>query len=153
MNKQDRHRARTAEDVVRRFKDIPKSAEAAQKAASLASQAAENANKVLADSVSQGDFNAAMNRVSQEIQAINQKIGAGEVNEIYGGKKAVGDSWNIMSAQARYLHTFRSLTGGIEFTEGDTGGIYLTATEPGEATVTIAANDGSVLYRWTFIIE
>lgn len=152
MNKQDRHRARTAEDVVRRFKDIPKSAEAAQKAASLASQAAENANKVLAGAVSRGDFEAAMNRISQEIQAINQMIGMGEVNEINGGKKAVGDSWNIMSAQARYLYTFRSLTGGIEFTEVD-GGIYLTATEPGEATVTIAANDGSVLDRWTFIIE
>lgn len=152
MNKQDRHRARTAEDVVRRFKDIPKSAEAAQKAASLASQAAENANKVLADAVSQGDFNAAMNRISQEIQAINQMIGKGEVNEIDGGKKAVGDSWKIMGAQARYLYSFRSLTGGIEFTEVD-GVIYLTATEPGEATVTIAANDGSVLDRWTFIIE
>lgn len=152
MNKQDRHRARTAEDVVRRFKDIPKSAEAAQKAASLASQAAENANKVLADAVSQGDFNAAMNRISQEIQAINQMIGKGEVNEIDGGKKAVGDSWRIMGAQSRYLYSFRSLTGGIEFTEVD-GVIYLTATEPGEATVTIAANDGSVLDRWTFIIE
>lgn len=152
MNKQDRHRARTAEDVVRRFKDIPKSAEAAQKAASLASQAAENANKVLADAVSQGDFNAAMNRISQEIQAINQMIGKGEVNEIDGGKKAVGDSWKIMGAQARYLYSFRSLTGGIEFTEED-GAIYLTATEAGEATVTIAANDGSVLDRWTFVIE
>lgn len=152
MNKQDRHGARTPEDVVRRFKDIPKSAEAAQKAAFLASQAAENANKVLADAVSQGDFEAAMNRISQEIQAINQKIGAGEVTEIYGGTKTVGESWNIMSAQARYLHTFRSLTGGIEFTEVD-GAIYLTATEPGEATVTIAANDGSEVRRWTFVIE
>lgn len=152
MSKQDRHGARTPEDVVRRFKDIPKSAEAAQKAASLASQAAENANKVLADAVSQGDFNAAMNRISQEIQAINQKIGAGEVTEVYGGTKTVGESWNIMSAQARYLHTFRSLTGGIEFTEVD-GAIYLTATEPGEATVTIAANDGSLVHRWTFVIE
>lgn len=152
MNKQDRHRARTAEDVVRRFKDIPKSAEAAQKAASLASQAAENANKVLADAVSQGDFNAAMNRVSQEIQAINQKIGTGEVIEIDGGTKTVGDSWQIMDAQARFLHTFRSLTGGVELSDVD-GGIYLTATEPGEATVTIAANDGSEVRRWTFVIE
>lgn len=152
MSKQDRHGARTPEDVVRRFKDIPKSAEAAQKAASLASQAAENANKVLADAVSKGDFNAAMNRISQEIQAINQMIGAGEVTEVYGGTKTVGESWNIISAQARYLHTFRSLTGGIEFTEVD-GAIYLTATEPGEATVTIAANDGSLVHRWTFVIE
>lgn len=194
MNKQDRHGARTPEDVVRRFKDIPQGVEAAQKAASNAfraaeeaNKAAENANRVAAEAVSQAEFDAAMQvlsksmsdfntamdgvsreierlsnsltdfdsemeRVSQEIETIQQNIGTGEVTELYGGKKMVGESWNTMTAKHRYLYTFRSITGGIEFTEVN-GDIHLTATAPGEATVTIAANDGSAIDRWTYIIE
>lgn len=152
MSKQDRHGARTAADIERKFRNIPQSAEAAQKAASLANQAAENANKVLSGAVSKSDFDAAMNRVTQEIQAINQKIGQGEIIETDGGTKTVGESWEILTATAKYLYTFRSLTGGLAIAEVD-GGVYLTATEPGIATVTIAANDGSAVVRWTFLIE
>lgn len=151
MSKQNRHGARTAADVMRRFRDVPQGVEAAQKAASLAGKAAEDANKVLADAVSRGDFESAMNRVTQEIQAINQKIGTGEMVETDGGTKAVGDSWQILTATTKYLYTFRALTGGIKITEVD-GGIYLNATASGMATVTIATNDGSVIQRWTFTI-
>ena len=147
--KQDRHGARTVSDIERKYRNLPTGLEAAQKAASNANRAAESANKAAANAVDMQTFLAVTNQLQSQIDAL--KNGAGEITEVYGGEKTVGDTWNIMSAKMRYLYTFKSITGGLEFSE-ESGAIYLTATEAGEATVMIAANDGSRVDRWTFNI-
>lgn len=81
MNKQDRHGARTPEDVVRRFKDIPQSVEAAQKAASNAyraaeeaNKAAENANKAAALAVRRDEFDAVVEMLNQATATITRLV-------------------------------------------------------------------------------
>lgn len=81
MNKQDRHGARTPEDVVRRFKDIPQGVEAAQKAASNAyraaeeaNKAAENANKAAALAVRRDEFDAVVEMLNQATATITRLV-------------------------------------------------------------------------------
>lgn len=94
MNKQDRHGARTPEDVVRRFKDIPNSVEAAQKAASDANKAAENANNAAANATQAADkANADIQRIQKLLSAsetllsaiqsdLSNKVGNSDYNQI-----------------------------------------------------------------------
>lgn len=87
MSKQDSHGARTPEDVMRRFRDIPNSLEAAQKAASVANAAAERANAA-ADQA-----NATLKMVQSILsetetllaglqKEVDKKVGKSEYNQI-----------------------------------------------------------------------